>query len=67
MRRRGAKTYRVAVRVSDGRRLLYLDQRKPSLTVARVTRGMKVTVQVRAEGLLGGTPPNATKSIKIKR
>jgi hypothetical protein len=40
---------------------------KPSLTVARVTRGMKVTVQVRADGLLGGTPPNATRSIKVKR
>ncbi len=63
----GAKAYRVAVRVSDGRRLLYLDQRKPSLTVTRVTRGMKVTVQVRADGLLGGSPPNATRSIKVKR
>ena len=63
----GAKAYRVAVRVSDGRRLLYLDQRKPSLTVTRVTRGMKVTVQVRADGLLGGTPPNAKKSITVKR
>jgi hypothetical protein len=63
----GAKTYRVAVRVSDGRRLLYLDKRKPSPNVARVTRGMKVTVQVRAEGLLGCTPPNATKSIKVNR
>ncbi len=64
---RGAKAYRVAVRVSDGRRLVYLDQRKRSLTLPRVTRGIKVTVQVRAEGLLGGTPPNATKSIKVKR
>jgi hypothetical protein len=46
---------------------LPLDQRKPSLTVARVTRGMKVTVQVRADGLLGGTPPTTSKSIKVKR
>ena len=63
----GAKAYRVAVKVSDGRRLLYLDQRKPSLTIPRVTRGMRVTVQVRAAALLTGTPPTTTRSIKVRR
>ena len=60
---KGAKAYRV----SDGRNLLYLQLRKPSLTIPRVQRGMRVTVQVRAAALLGGTPPTTTKSIKVTR
>ena len=62
-----AKAYRVAVKVSDGRRLLYLDVRRPSLTIPQVTRGMRATVQVRAAALLTGTPKTTTKSIKVKR
>jgi hypothetical protein len=64
---RGAKAYRVAVRVSDGRRLLYLDVSRPALTVPRIPRGTRVTVQVRADGLLGGKPPVATKSLTARR
>ena len=47
--------------------LLYPQLRKPSLTIPRVQRGMRVTVQVRAAAVLGGTPPTATKSIKVTR
>jgi hypothetical protein len=64
---RGAKAYRVWVRVSDGRRLLYLQQRARSLTVPRVARGMRVSVQVRAAALPGGTAPSTAKRIKVKR
>jgi hypothetical protein len=52
--RHGGRAYRVAVRVSDGRRLLYLDRRARSLTVPRIARGMRVPVQVRAAALPGG-------------
>jgi hypothetical protein len=64
---KGAKAYRVSVRVSDGRRLLYLQQRKRSLTVPRVARGMRVTVQVRAAALPGGRTPARSKTIKVMR
>ena len=64
---KGATAYRVAVRVSDGRKLLHLQLRRNSLTIPGVLRGMRATVQVRPVALPGGTPPTTTKSIKVNR
>jgi hypothetical protein len=63
----GAGAYRVSVSVSDGRKLLYLQLRRRSLTIPRATRGMRVTVKVRAAALPGGRTPTTTKRITVKR
>jgi hypothetical protein len=55
------------VRASDGRRLLFLDLRKPALTVKGVARGDRVTVQVRAEGHPSGKAPTTSETLTARR
>ena len=64
---RASKSYRATVRTSDGRRLLFLDLRKPALTVKGISRGDRVTVQVRADGHPSGKAPATTKTLTARR
>jgi hypothetical protein len=57
--------YRVAVRLADGRRLLFLRGRRHRVTVQPVLRGMRMRVRVRAVGALGR--PGPARTVKLPR